>query len=148
MPYHVATSILSRPTGSGWHSPQRSPWIRWTSSSTQSQIAYPKIGGACSQISAALDSRVVQQLKRYLEFCGQFNLAPFPFEQDVLCYFVAFLADHCIGHQTTRCYLSGIRHMQITLDYPDPDCTHMMQLLQQVLCGVRSLLSKGGGESR
>ena len=80
--------------------------------------------------------------QRYFKFCEEFHQPPFHLQQDLLCYFVAFLADHHICHQTIKCYLSGIRHLHVTLGHPDPDYSHSKPRLQQVLRGVRSILSK------
>ena len=39
-------------------------------------------------------------------------------------------------------FVAGIRHLHVTLGHPDPDYSHSMLRLQQVLRGVRSILSK------
>ena len=36
----------------------------------------------------------------YFKFCEDFNYTPFPLQQDLLCYFVALLADHHMCRQT------------------------------------------------
>ncbi len=84
--------------------------------------------------------------KRYLNFCGIYHLTPLPLTSDKLCKFAAYLADSSIMHKSIKCYLSGIRHLQITSGLPDPELPSMAQLTQ-VLRGIKSVQAKEGQNS-
>ncbi len=86
--------------------------------------------------------------QRYLKFCERFAIVPFPLEQDILCYFAAYLAEEALSYQTIKSYLSGIRHLHLSLGFPDPDYGHSMPRLQQTLRGVRVVKSREGGSGR
>ena len=86
--------------------------------------------------------------KLYLHFCEMFLLRPFPVCQVTLCYFVAYLADQNIAHQSIKCCLSGVRHLHVSLGHPEPGIGQSMPTLQQALRGVQSIQSKRGRGSR
>ena len=75
-------------------------------------------------------------------------MQPFPVGQETLCYFVAYLADQDISHQSIKCYLSGVRHLHVSLGYPEPNLGQSMPTLQQAMRGVRSVQSKRGRGQR
>ena len=58
--------------------------------------------------------------RRYLKFCHASNILPLPATEDKLCNFAAYLADSSITHQTIKCYLPAIRHLQISANMGDP----------------------------
>ena len=54
------------------------------------------------------------------KFCSQYNIvSPFPVSEAILCYYASYLASQKLSPQTIKAYLSGIRHMQITLGLPE-----------------------------
>ena len=75
--------------------------------------------------------------KRYICFCRDFTLSPFPTNEPLLCYFVA----------TIKTYLSGVRQSQIALGHADPNVSAMPRL-RQVLKGVEVTRSMRGAPTR
>ena len=73
---------------------------------------------------------------RYLQFCTNLNLAPFPLSQSSLYRFVAYLYSLGLSSTTIRGYLSGVRFRQISLGGPDPSSSNMPQL-QYVLWAIQ-----------
>ena len=53
-------------------------------------------------------------IKRYLSFCTQFTLAPFPLSDNTLCRFVAHLHSRSLTPRTINLYISSVRFGQIT----------------------------------
>lgn len=52
--------------------------------------------------------------RRYLDFCKRLVASPLPASEQQLCYFVAFLSEEDLKHQTIKSYLSAVRHLQIS----------------------------------
>ena len=86
-------------------------------------------------------------IRRYTDFCKLFQLSPLPLSEETLCYYVAFLADHNVTHQSIKCYLSGVRHFQIAQGLLDPKIPNMTKL-GLVLRGIRSTQSKNRSSGR
>ena len=74
--------------------------------------------------------------KRYLEFCNKHSLPPLPVHEHQLCQFVSFLGDQSLAYSSLKGYLSAIRNLQITYNYPDPNISRMPKL-EQVLRGIK-----------
>ena len=74
---------------------------------------------------------------RYTSFCVQFQVQPLPLSKPVLCSFVSFLANQNLKFQTIKCYLSGIRYMQISNGFCDPFANSPFVKLDYVLKGIR-----------
>ncbi len=73
---------------------------------------------------------------RYLKFCEQFSVAvPVPLYEKVLCAYVSFLAD--LKHQSTKSYLSALRHLQISAGFQDPFAASSWPRLEHVLKGIK-----------
>ena len=51
--------------------------------------------------------------KKYLSFCKQTSASPVPVTEQTLVNFIAFAANQGLKHQTIKCYLLAIRHLQI-----------------------------------
>ena len=85
---------------------------------------------------------------RYLNFCVQFNVQPLPLSENILCSFVAFLASRHVKFQTIKCYLSGVRHLQISNGFNDPFAGAPFVKLDYVLRGVRRSQSSSGSSVR
>ena len=86
---------------------------------------------------AASTQRVYMAGKRkYLTFCQESGTPPFPATEQKLSAFVAFGVNQGLKHQTVKCYLSAVRHLQIASGGGDPR-VESMPVLQLVLRGAR-----------
>ena len=47
----------------------------------------------------------------YLNFCKRLGVPPLPATEGQLCYFVGFLKNQGLRHQTVKLYLSAVRHL-------------------------------------
>ena len=76
----------------------------------------------CSQGVAQTTARTYSVgLRRFYNFCAQFDiLQPFPVSEQLLCYFVAALANQGLSPATIRTYLAAIRNSQIARGWPTP----------------------------
>ena len=74
--------------------------------------------------------------KKYLLFCQEAGTAPLPATEQKLIEFVAFAANQGLKHQTIKCYLSAVRHLQIASGGGDPRVENM-PVLELKLCGAR-----------
>ena len=57
---------------------------------------------------------------RFIKFCMASNTVPVPVCENQLCFYVSYLANEGLAHQTIKSYLSAIRHLQISYRHPDP----------------------------
>jgi hypothetical protein len=64
-----------------------------------------------------------------------------PVTEDKLCSFAAYLAHDGISYQTTKCYLSATKHLQIELGLYDPHINEMVKL-EHVVRGIKREGSK------
>ena len=85
--------------------------------------------------------------RRYLNFCVDFSLTPFPTTENMLCYYVACLGQQGLAHASIKTYLSGVRQLQISLGFPEPGFQAMPRL-RQVLKGVQVVQGKEGRAPR
>ena len=70
------------------------------------------------------------QLK-FIKFCVEYNIKNvLPVNQDILCYYVAFLGREGLAHSTIKGYLSALRNLQITYGFPSPFDSPMPKLDQ------------------
>ena len=74
---------------------------------------------------------------RFLSFCREFSLQPFPVNEPLLCRFVSFLALQNLSHSSIKGYLSAIRRLQIAQGLPDPLISQMAKL-EGVIRGIKS----------
>ena len=74
--------------------------------------------------------------KRFLSFCERFYVSPLPVSEEKLCNFASFLAVEGLSHKTIKCYLSGIRNLQLGSGLKDPEVGRMVRL-QQVIRGIK-----------
>ena len=79
--------------------------------------------------------------RRYLQFCSTKNITSLPVTEQNLCSYVAHVAKSGLSHQTIKCYLSAIRHLQIELGGGDPHIS-TMPVLEHVLRGIKKEHSK------
>ena len=81
--------------------------------------------------------------RRFVKFCKDFSLSPYPVNENILCYFVACLGQQGLTAATIKTYLSGVRQMQIAGGYPDPNI-HQLPRLRQVIRGVELMRGRRG----
>ena len=74
--------------------------------------------------------------KRFTLFCRDAGASPLPVSEELLCFYVAFLAKEGLVHSSIKSYLSGLRHLQISFGFPDPFSASMPRL-EQVLRGIK-----------
>lgn len=68
-------------------------------------------------------------VRSYLQFCSQFNIAPFPASSSLtLRYFCTHIA-HRISYKTIKVYLSGIRLEHLERGHNDPTDDELLWLL-------------------
>ena len=73
---------------------------------------------------------------------------PFPLEENILCSYVAYLAEQNLKHRTIKAYLSGIRYLQIQKSLGNPFASGSMARLEYVLAGIKRVESRGMVPSR
>ena len=78
---------------------------------------------------------------RYVKFCSERKIDPLPLTEKNLYEYVAYLAQEGMKHQSTKCYLSAARHLQIMSGQGDP-FREKMPLLEYVLWGIKSEQAK------
>ena len=75
--------------------------------------------------------------RRYSAFCLTYNVSPqFPLQEEVLCSYVAYLAQQQLKYRTIKAYLSGIRCLQIQKAMGNPFADGMPRL-EYVLTGIK-----------
>ena len=74
--------------------------------------------------------------KKYLSFCQEAGTAPLLATEQKLIEFVAFAANQGLKHQTIKCYLFAVRHLQIASGGGDPR-VESMPVLDLILRGTR-----------
>ena len=84
---------------------------------------------------------------RFTNFCSTRRQLPIPVSENLLCFYVAQLANEGLVHTTIKSYLSAVRHLQISEGYPDPRIGDMPRL-SQVMRGVKSQQAKEGRQGR
>ncbi len=73
---------------------------------------------------------------RYLRFCRQADLPPYPASEEILLLFIAHLHRAQLAHGTMKSYLAAIRYEHIRRGLGNP-AIHTMPQLQYVLRGVK-----------
>ena len=66
--------------------------------------------------------------RQYESFCSWYRLIPLPASQQSLCLYVGFLYEEGLAHSSIKCYLSAVRHLQISRGYSDPFSVDFPQL--------------------
>ena len=74
--------------------------------------------------------------KRFLDFCSRIHHEPLPLSEQILCRYVAFLAEQGLAPKSIKGYLSAARHLQISMHLPEPKMGDMARL-EQVLKGTK-----------
>ena len=67
--------------------------------------------------------------KKFIQFCTEFNISnPLPVNQQMLCYYVVYLAKRNLSPATIKVYLSALRHYHIASNVPEPDRAKIQKL--------------------
>ena len=75
---------------------------------------------------------------RYLKFCLQAGMRSVPTCEQVLCGFVAHLANEHLKYRTIKVYLAAVRHLHISVAQPNPfGGNPPMTRLEYVLRGIK-----------
>ena len=74
--------------------------------------------------------------KKYLGFCQKCNISPLPATKQKLLNFVAWMVRQGLKYQTVKCYLSAVRHLQVSCGGGDPR-VDSMPLLELAVRGAR-----------
>ena len=77
------------------------------------------------------------QLNTYLLFCEHFNRLAFPIDQETLCGYACFLAEHFKSSGSVRNYLSGIKTWTVLLKFDVEE--FYSPALKMTLSGVEKL---------
>lgn len=85
--------------------------------------------------------------RRYIRFCQEAGLTPFPAKEKSLILFAAHLYQEGLLAGTVKSYLSAVRHTQITLGLGDPRVGEMPQL-EYVVKGIRKRTSEKNKRKR
>lgn len=85
--------------------------------------------------------------RRFLQFCKQANFTPLPLNENLLCRYVAYLAEEGLSPRTIKPYLSAVRHLQVAMSLPDPKIGEMARL-EQVLKGAKREYVKKNPDKR
>lgn len=97
-------------------------------------------------ISASSHRTYATGVKRYEQFCTQFNIVnPYPVCQSTLCYYISFLASQGLAATSIKVYLSALRHKQIVLGLPDTGHATMpkLKLVTSGIARAKALAPKG-----
>ena len=81
--------------------------------------------------------------KRYIQLCITHSITVVPITEQLLCRYVAFLANDGILAATIKCYLSATRHLQVAEGYGDPHVGNMAKL-ELVIRGIKGVRGKLG----
>ena len=71
-----------------------------------------------------------------------------PVSEQHLCLFVSFVAKQGLKHQTIKCYLSAVRHLQISNGFKDPFTGEHMPKLDYVLRGIKKHQAEQSSDER
>ena len=85
--------------------------------------------------------------RMFLNFCAMAGLVAVPAREEVLCKFVAQLAEEGLKHRTIKCYMAGIRHLHIAEGLGDPFLPPLAKL-HYVLRGVKRSQGEAGKRER
>ena len=67
--------------------------------------------------------------KHFMKFCSEYYIQNvLPVDEDVLCYFVAYLGKQGLGHGTIKSYLAAVRSLQIDYGFHNPFDKNMPKL--------------------
>ena len=111
---------------------QRSqPTLTWEGLRTLSQFFFEK------GLASSTQSSYASAKKRFIYFCGEFNIEPLPASESKLCRFASKLAADGLSHKTVKCYLSAVSNLHLEYGLDDPGIARMSHL-QQIIKGIKS----------
>jgi hypothetical protein len=88
-------------------------------------------------------------MRRFCLFCERFGISTqFPVTEQLLCSFVAYLADEGLSPQTVKWYIAAVRNAQLSLGLPDPRETSAFPILKRVQARVSRLRLQQGDSAR
>ena len=90
------------------------------------------------QAGLALSSHRHTRLEKDLNFGSRMEATPLPTSEKLLCFFVVFIKQEGLRHQTAKAYLSAVTHLQISGGMGDPNITEIPRL-ELVLRGFKRL---------
>ena len=85
--------------------------------------------------------------RRYLGFCASAGLLAVPAGEDVLCKFVAKMANEGLKHRTIKSYMAGVRHLHIEEELSDLFLPSLSRL-HYVMRGVKRSQGEAGISGR
>ena len=85
--------------------------------------------------------------RRFLGFCTKAQLNPLPVSENLLCRYVTFLAEDGLAPKSIKLYLSAVRHLQVSMNFPDPKIGDMAHL-EQVVKGAKREHAKKNPDKR
>ena len=94
--------------------------------------------GYC-RLRIALSTRKTYEsaVRRFGSFCSKYSIMnPFPVDESILCYFVAFFTMDGLASQSIKSYLAAICHTQIEAGLPEPKSLSSCPQLKLILNGV------------
>ena len=105
------------------------------------RLAVPSVGPTLQRLlqaglAASTQRAYMAGKRKYPTFCQESGTPPLPAIEQKLSAFVAFGVNQGLKHQTVKCYLSAVRHLQISSGGRDPR-VESMPVLQLVLRGAR-----------
>ena len=82
-------------------------------------LAVPSVGLTLQRLlqvglAASTQRAYMAGKRKYLTFCQESGTPPFPAIEQKRSTFVAFGVNQGLKHQTVKCYLSAVRHIQIS----------------------------------
>lgn len=75
--------------------------------------------------------------QRYLIFCHTYHIPPLALSEIKLCRYVSYLSAQQLKYQSIECYLSALRHLQISHGFADSFSPGAFPRLEYVLKGIR-----------
>ena len=94
-------------------------------------------------VTVKLSKPMSDRSVHYTQFCQQLNVSPLPVSENVLCHYVAHLAQEGLKHRSIKTYLSAICHVQIVAGQGDPFQTPF-PLLEYVLRSIKGKQVRSG----
>lgn len=82
--------------------------------------------------------------KQYILFCKDHKITQaLPVNEEILCYYVAYLGDKGLAFGTIKYYLAALRDLHIQYGFPSPTDTKMPRL-DRILKGIEVTRGKQG----
>ena len=148
LPETIALTLLLITHRPSQHQPQPQPHFSHHLPATQLDLDHlgKSVWEYYIQGLAPSTTRTYKSAKTwFITFCSSCNQSPIPVSENLVCYYVAHLANKSLAHLTIKTYLSAVH--QISGGYLDPKLGNMPRL-SQVMRGIKSQQAKQGCQSR